>query len=457
MKKKVIENMIIIILSLLLIYLLISLYFDKHFFINTTINGADVSLKAHNDAERIIRKFIEDYDLQLVEKDGKTEVISGQSIGMQFNEAADITKISDKHNSFRWIRALLRGKKYYMKDLYVYNKDLLKNKIDDLNCINREITEPHNPDFVYNNGCYEVIEEVDGNKINKDKLSEIIQKSIGKGTAKLDLVKMGCYEKPMYTTSSEKTQETVKLLNKYASAGINYDFGSRNEILDGNIIREWLHVDDNLDVVINKTAVTEYVNELSQKYDTVGAVRNFQTSTGINVEVKGGLYGWKINQEAEIRAILDTVSRGENVEREPVYKRKALSREENDIGNTYVEINITRQYLWFYKEGKLIVHGSVVTGNPNKGNATVTGTYMLNYKRKGETLSGAGYEVKVSYWMPFYGNTGIHDATWRYAFGGEIYKRKGTHGCVNTPLYLAKTLFENIEEGTPIICYKEKE
>ena len=43
----------------------------------------------------------------------------------------------------------------------------------------------------------------------------------------------------------------------------------------------------------------------------------------------------------------------------------------------------------------------------------------------------------------------------RYSFGGNIYKRNGTHGCVNTPFYLAKRIYDNIEEGTPIICYEE--
>lgn len=139
-----------------------------------------------------------------------------------------------------------------------------------------------------------------------------------------------------------------------------------------------------------------------------------------------------------------------------MYKQKGISRDEDDdIGNTYVEINITRQYLWFYKDGKLVAEGDVVTGDPSKGNSTSVGVYMLNYKENGSVLNGPNYESKVSYWMPFNGNIGIHDASWRYSFGGDIYKRNGTHGCVNAPLYLAKQIFDNIEDGTPIICYEE--
>ena len=113
-----------------------------------------------------------------------------------------------------------------------------------------------------------------------------------------------------------------------------------------------------------KKQLLEYVQELSKKYDTVGIARNIKTSIGKIVEVKGGFYGWKINCDAETKALLENIKLGEVLQKEPIYTQKALSRDKDDIGNTYVEINITRQHLWFYKDGKLITQGPVVTGNP---------------------------------------------------------------------------------------------
>ncbi|GIM28354.1 hypothetical protein CPJCM30710_10200 [Clostridium polyendosporum] len=454
-KSEATGNIIILIASIVLIYLLISLYFANHFFFNTVINGVDVSLKAHDDVDDIIRSYIKDYKLQLIERNGEIEEIIGQDIGMQYNEKSNISKIYEIQNSFKWIGSLLKEQKYYVDDLFVYNKDNLENKINELNCLNKGIIEPQNVSFRYSNGSYEVIEEVYGNKIYKDKLNEAIEMSILKGETKLDLNENLCYENPKYTLSSGKTIETKNLLNKYVSTKITYIFGSENEILDENIINQWLSVDENLEVVINEKAVTEYVQGLSKKYDTVGIARKIKTSTNRIVEVKGGFYGWRINCAAETKALLENIKLSEVLEKEPIYTQKAVSRGEDDIGNTYVEINITRQHLWFYKDGKLITQGAVVTGNPNKGNSTKVGIYMLNYKEKGSTLSGPNYEAEVTYWMPFNGNIGIHDASWRYSFGGDIYKRNGTHGCVNAPLYLAKTIFDNIEDGTPIICYEE--
>ncbi|MBC2579143.1 L,D-transpeptidase family protein [Clostridium sp. DJ247] len=454
-KSKNTGNIIILIASILLLYLLISVYFTNHFFFNTTINGADVSLKAYNDADDIIRSYVKDYKLQLIERSGEVEEIIGQDIGMQYNEKNSISKIYHRKSPFKWIISLLKDQKYYVNDLFIYNKDNLEDKINQLNCLNKAIIEPKNVSFKYLNGSYEVIGEVYGNKINKGKLNEAIKMSILEGETKLDLNEKLCYENPKYTLSSDKTSKTKNLLNKYVSTKITYIFGSENEILDGNTINEWLSVDENLEAAINEKAVKEYVQGLSKKYDTVGIARNFKTSIGKIVEVKGGLYGWKINCSAETKALLENIKLGKVLEKETIYIQKALPRGEDEIGNTYVEINITRQHLWFYKDGKLITQGDVVTGNPSKGCSTVVGTYMLNYKQNGATLSGPNYEAEVTYWMPFYGNIGIHDASWRYSFGGDIYKRNGTHGCVNAPLYLAKTIFDNIEDGTPIICYEE--
>lgn len=456
-KSKDKANIAILIFSIILIYLLISVYFTNHFFFNTVINGADVSLKSYDDANNIIRNYTKNYKLQLVERNGEIEEIVGQDIGLQYNETNNIFKICHKKSSFKWIISLFKNQKYYVNDLFIYNQDILENKINKLNCLNKAIIEPQNVNFKYSNSSYKVTKEVYGNKINRGKMNEAIKMSILEGKTKLDLNKEFCYEDPKYTLNSNKVSKTKDLLNKYVSTKITYIFENKNEILDGNIINEWLSVDENLEAVIDEKAVDKYVQGLAKKYDTVGIARNFKTSIGKIVEVKGGLYGWKINCIAETKVLLENIRLGETLEKEPIYIQKSLPRGEDEIGKTYVEVNITRQHLWFYKNGKLITEGDVVTGDPNRGCSTVLGTYMLNYKQNGATLSGINYETEVSYWMPFFGNVGIHDATWRYSFGGDIYKSNGTHGCVNAPLYLAKAIFDNIEEGTPIICYEEQE
>jgi len=455
-KIKAIEGAVIVFFSIILLYLLLSLYFINHFFLGTTINGVNVSLKSRRAAEGMLMDHVQEYSLTLIERNGKKELITGRQIGLRLNESINIGEIFRLQNQLLWPVMLFKRSDYNIRDLILYDEALLRERIDQLDCLNKAVIEPRDVSFVYKNGVYIMQKEAAGNKLNKERLNELIYKSIQAGNAELDLEKEDCYYKPRFTHKDKKAQDSLNTLNKYVSAWIKYKFENRYELVDGNVISRWLIVDDKLDVSINRKAVRDYIKWLANKYDTVGISRSFKSSTGRTIEVTGGLYGWKIDQEAEIKALIKNIEQADKIIKEPVYEQKAVSRGEDDIGNSYIEINITRQYLWFYKDGRCIVQGAVVTGNPNRGNATVTGTYFVVYKEKDAVLTGPGYEAKVSYWMPFFGDMGLHDARWRSAFGGEIYKRNGTHGCVNAPVGLAKKIFENIKEGIPVIIYEEK-
>ena len=167
----------------------------------------------------------------------------------------------------------------------------------------------------------------------------------------------------------------------------------------------------------------------------------FRSST---IQVSGGTYGWKINQAAETEALAAIIASGESTTREPEYSQKAASHGANDYGDTYVEINLTGQHLFFYKEGKLVVESDFVSGNLAKGWGTPAGSYPLAYKQKNAVLKGENYRTPVNYWMPFNNGIGMHDAKWRSSFGGAIYKTGGSHGCINLPPSVAKTIFDNI-------------
>lgn len=91
-----------------------------------------------------------------------------------------------------------------------------------------------------------------------------------------------------------------------------------------------------------------------------------------------------------------------------------------------------------------MVESDFVSGNLAKGWGTPAGSYPLAYKQKNAVLKGENYRTPVNYWMPFNNGIGMHDAKWRSSFGGAIYKTSGSHGCINLPPSVAKTIFDNI-------------
>ena len=455
-KNSIVFIIITVSFSLLIMYFLISIYFNNHFFIGTYINGVNISFKTVAEANEKLLDKSNNYILEIKERDNVIEYIYGDKINFEYKGADKISELKKKQNCFLWFKAIFTKSIYNIDNFYSYEKSLLDNEFNNLLCFAKEnIIEPLDACFHYNGTEYEIIEEVEGNKVNKDYLYAYILNSILRGLESIDLEEINAYEHPDFTSDSKKVIEAKNELNKYVSTAVYYNFDDEIEILDGNIINEWLEADQLMNIVFNEKRIKEYLNNLSIKYDTYGKNRIFKTTTRKNVEVIGGNYGWKIDKSKEFDELLKNIKGGEIIEREPLYIQRALGNRKNDIGNTYVEINLTNQYLWFYKNGEVLTQGDIVTGNVSRGNATPQGTYILNYKQKNATLKGAGYSSDVKYWMPFNCNIGIHDAKWRGSFGGKIYKTDGSHGCVNVPEYLAKKIYENIEPGTPIICYKE--
>lgn len=121
--------------------------------------------------------------------------------------------------------------------------------------------------------------------------------------------------------------------------------------------------------------------------------------------------------------------------------------------DTYVDVDIANQTMTYYRDGEVVLTSPCVTGNPNTGNSTPRGSFVVRTKIPGKYLVGPTWNVWVDRWMRFTGNVGLHDANWRGKFGGNIYKSDGSHGCVNLPSDIAYSLYDMIDVGTAVIVH----
>lgn len=364
------------------------------------------------------------------------------------------SKIIDSQNGLNWISVCFITGDSEKKVALKYDDTLLKEQINKLSCFKPgNIVEPKNPSFKYVDNRFIIVKEVIGNKVNRDLLYTHVVNSIGNMEDEIDLVSTGCYIKPQYHSKSPEIIEVKNTLNKCAATRITYTHGDCRKTLDGSQINHWITVGENLNVTVNEEKVKNFINELSNIYSTVGKTRNFMTSSGKTIKISGGDYGRSINKVKETQYLISAIKEGKTITKEPIYMQNNFSRGNNDLGTTYVEISLAKQHLWFYKNGTLIAQGDVVTGNVSKKHSTRKGIYSLKYKARNVILKGSDYAVHVDFWMPFDGGIGIHDANWRSVFGHNIYKTNGSHGCVNSPYYVAKKIFNNITPGTPVICY----
>lgn len=323
-----------------------------------------------------------------------------------------------------------------------------------------------------------IVPEVYGNNLDYEALTKEICSLVKTDQFKMEYKKKTFYVQPTVTSKDENLIEREKNYKKYLTSKVTYIMGQEKvkispaelaKIRGIAITAEGPMTEDEINAlkkahdenIVNDAAVKTYVEYFADKYNTVGKERNFTSISGNTIKVSGGDYGYMLDVDKETAQLLTDLKSNQDVEREPIWKIEGFVEYSttDDIGDTYVEISITRQRLWYYKDGKELVEAPVVTGNPYMGYSTPTGTFSLTYKDRGATLNGYNadgteYESEVSYWMPFYGNYGMHDAPWRGSFGGRIYRGNGSHGCVNMPVWAARTVFNNLApSNVPVIVY----
>lgn len=437
------------------VYVGMSQKYKACFFPNTQINGVDASGKTAAEVQELIAEGVNGYTLTIDERNNQTETIAGTDIKLHAEFDGSLEKMVAAQNPFAWL-GHVKQEEYTIGTMVAYDDAALESQIRNLSCLDPEkAMEPVDAkisEYVPGQG-YSIEPEQEGTAVEAEKLTQAVTDAIENLQDHLSLEEADVYKKPTVLKDDASLAEQLDKMNKYAKMSVTYQFGDSTETLNGDQIHAWLIANADGSVSVDSSKVSEYVSEMAKAHNTSNKAKTLKTSYGSTIQVSGGTYGWKINQAAETEALAAIIASGESTTREPEYSQKAASHGANDYGDTYVEINLTGQHLFFYKEGKLVVESDFVSGNLAKGWGTPAGSYPLAYKQKNAVLKGENYRTPVNYWMPFNNGIGMHDAKWRSSFGGAIYKTGGSHGCINLPQSVAKTIFDNISAGTPVICY----
>lgn len=453
-KKKILYVVVAVAAIVTLVYLGLALFFTKHFYFNTFINGENYSAGSVNSAQNFVLDTSNHYTLTINGRDGITDTITSADIGLKLEFGEEFHDIIETQDAFRWPVSLFTKSEYTVDTMITYSEEAFDNKIDTLCFFEQEnIRQPKNAYLSdYTEEGYQIIPEDKGTVPIRTKIYNAVKESVEILADSVDLDEKECYTNAAIVAEDRALKKECDALNQLTGVKITYTFGKDTEVLDGSIIKDWLVTDEGkLD--IDPDLVREYVNALSKKYDTWGKKREFKTTGGETITISEGAYGWWMNRAAEAEALVELIRSGKSEERTPLYRAQAAQYGEDDIGDSYVEIDLTSQYLWVYKDGQLVEETDFVSGNVSRGYNTPVGIYGITYKERNTTLRGANYASKVSFWMPFNGNVGMHDASWRSSFGANIYLTNGSHGCVNLPSKKAEVIYGYVEQGEPVIVY----
>ncbi len=494
-------------------YLVMSRLYDGRFGFGTWVNDVYATGLTPEEVAQILDARLEKNKklptgVMLIGRNDKRLTIPNEDLSMQVSFDASAKKLYQSQNPITWIKSLTGGIHYEINPVTTFDLSALESAVDNWE-IFRESAEALTHIEKTENG-YELVQHA-GEMPVKDAIIETAAKKISGGEYYVSLDTDGkCYRDYTLTEADHEVEATYQALLSSRREGLAYQIGDTTCALDAGVTDGWLLTEEKLEQIRNgQTAgsgraaadngeaepaettacrylvngewrelpqdltvsegfvcapdgslifceadVDRYVDDLCAKYDTVHKTRDFETADGRMIRVPPGTYGNEIDAAAEKEWLMTALKDRTSEAHTPALIKEARQLGEDDIGDNYIEVDIGKQMLYYIVDGNVDTSMRIVTGNTSKENDTPPGVYAIYFMQKNRTLRGPNYASFVHYWMAFYGNYGIHDATWRGDFGGELYVKSGSHGCVNIPLKEAGPLYDKVSVGLPVIVHE---
>lgn len=467
MKKRFIKHLLIIfciiLVSLMGTYIGLAIYYHNAFAYGTWINGVYCTGRSIDDVNN---ELVEDFSydgIVIYDKEGNTCRISAEDITYQFDFVRALEIYQKQQNAWVWIDSLFHGESAQLMPVVSYDRQKLEEILHRSSFMALAETQPDEArrvSIIKTKQGYELLNERT-DVLSAEEAKAAVIKAIEESRTEVFLEEEGCYHDLELSRQMEETIRLWEKIEAFQECGIVYRMGEDQVPVDASVVCDWIELEEDgsfaLDasgnLKLREKAVEEFIDTLANEYDTVGVSRQFRATRGETVTVEGGIYGNKLDRKTEVEYLTDAFLDGRKEIHEPEYTQKAWRQGKDDIGDTYVEVDMGEQMMYYYESGEQKLSTPVVTGNTSRRMGTPSGVNYVYAKQRNRVLRGPGYASPVDFWMPVKGGIGIHDASWRSRYGGTIYQTNGSHGCINTPRDVMVELYDSVEVGTPVVMF----
>lgn len=428
----------------------------------TTINGINVSDQTVDGAAALLQDAFGHWALVLKGRNGVSWEIAGSDIGFRaVVDPAEVQAVLDAQNAAGRVVGPGGGaqRTAQIGIRTTYDSAALENAVNGSIFLNMPDAVPSSDAHLAMGGSgpmmgMTIVPEVWGTAVDPEKYRAAVRAAADAGMTELDLDQAGCYGGPNILSSDPSLQNAMGAVRSVQNASVTWRVGDMTVILDAGTFSPWITgMDADGTAAVNRGALVSWLKGWASAYTTLGTSRTFHCHDGRDVTMSKGTLGWAPDIDAEADAAIAVIKSGGTAQ------RVLAPPAGNDWGNTYIEVDLASQHVWYYKDGQVIWDAPCVSGKMTDDRMTPEGFYYIYYKEtnrdlKGKIVNGKPeYIAHVDYWMPFYRGYGMHDASWRSDFGGKIYVNSGSHGCINLPPSKVKALYDSAPTGTPVITH----
>lgn len=447
---------LVLVLIIVSIYSYFAIIYQNKFLPNTTVGQINISQLSKKEAIKKIKDNVHQ-DEFLVLDSGKTwKSIPKQQLGITFDVDKTVDNTIKKQNPWLWFMNYINKPKNVPIIMTDYNKDALAKEATELRTtlteFNKKRTPTKNAMIEMKDGTFQITNEVAGNTIDIDKFISAFESHVkeGEGTIELETY----VQKPTVLATDSKLKKELEDINKLTDVSATYLINGQEVAIPKETIASWLTTNEKGDVDLKTDLVKEYVTQLGQTYNTSTNPTKFNSTKRGEVTVPAGTYSWTIWTDNEVEQLTELILSGKGfTNRVPAYQG-STTPETPLISNTYIEVDLQAQHMWYYKDGKVALETPIISGKPST--PTPPGVFYVWNKKRNEILRGEDYASPVDYWMPIdWTGVGIHDSPWQNAnaYGGTSYTTVGSHGCINTPPDVCAKLFNMIDVGVPVVVF----
>ncbi len=463
--KRLVFAVLIVLLFLLTVYFVLAFYYREGFSLNTWINGVYCTGKTVEEVNSELLSHTEAPNVVIVDREGTEYTISLADVDYQADYSNMLERYRQEQNPYLWIDNVLFHSRRTLAPAVAVDETALRKAYDALAFVREEQQKKTDYSLYRDEAGEYVFTDGLANRIDLEKAFLALKTNVENGQETLNLQDSGCY----YDIAPDEAQKALrnlwKEIERFQNCDIVYCFGEERHPVTAADCASFLVTENGLPVtdqtgnfVLEEEAVAAYVEQLAEEYDGYGRTRQFHSTRGDVITIEGGTYGSKLDQKKEVTYLMEHllesgVHTGTQQSHIPTYEREAFCYGKNDIGDTYIEVDMTQQKMYYYEKGELRLETDVVTGNMRRRMGTPEGVNFVYNKQKNRILRGPGYASPVKFWMPVKGSIGIHDASWRKEFGGDIYQTAGSHGCINTPKDKMEELYDMVQIGTPVVMF----
>ena len=442
-------------------------FFSSHFLPHTTVNGNDVSMMSRDAFEELISSQTQGYTAQVV-GDGIDLAVAGSDVGLSLDAPTYLEAATSQVPAWAWPVAAFLQQNYIVNEGVSLDENKLSTALSaTIQKANANSTPTTDATIYYDadTDSFQAVPEELGTELDPERVKTTVATNMEGLTPRIALGDNELVQ-PNVTVSDSQFKDALKAVKNFPNLKLKLVMGGDVvKTLDNELVRSWLTVADDFSITGDEDAIAYYTRfTLSSELDSVGGYRTYTRPDGKTININDGTYGWNIDGAALATLIAERIHEqsAKPIEIPCISSAEIYNPGGADWGKRYIDVDLEEQHARMYDaSGELIWESECVSGGPAEGNDTVTGVFYVEDRISPMTLIGLDsdgdgepdYENEVTYWMPFWGGYGFHDAVWRSTFGGEEYLYDGSHGCVNLPYDAAEQLYFNVKVGDPVVVH----